>query len=252
MKSNNNINKNSPKSKMSKSNPKTNTISKLKSDIIKCKESLKSEFMRLGGRNYGIYQSKEIDKFLKSGFDILKFDSFGEFGLFDDSVPLCVMAIGSYALGEMSVKSSIDLAIIYKDEFGYNSKAIAQKYAQILKTAGLDIASKLYESAELEANINDTELAMLFSHVRLVCGSKILYKNIKNQLSQINKSKKSELIRHHLNKLSPMTVPEYLDCSPNLFNGNGGFMDYKRAFWLFSLFNGAPKANALRYIDENE
>ena len=251
MKFNNNINENSPKIK-AKLSTKTNTISKLKADITKCKDSLKDEFIRLGGRNYGIYQSKEIDKFLKSGFDILKFESFGEFGLSDDSVPLCVMAIGSYALGEMSVKSSIDLAIIYKDEFGYNSKAIAQKYAQILKIVGLDIVVQLYESTELETNTKDIELAILFSHVRLVCGSKILYKNIKNQLSQINKDKKFELIRHHLNKLSPMTAPEYLDCSPNLLSGSGGFMDYKRVFWLFSLFNGAPKANALRYIDENE
>ena len=98
---------------------KNKTNIKLKEDIAKCKESLKSRFIKLGGRNYGIYQSKEIDKFLKSAFDIVKLDSFGEFVLSDDSVPLCVVAIGSYALGEMSVKSSIDLAIIYKNELYY-------------------------------------------------------------------------------------------------------------------------------------
>ena len=235
---------------MRSSKNKTNV--KLKEDIAKCKESLKGQFIKLGGRNYGIYQAKEIDKFLKSVFDIVKLDSFGEFVLSDDSVPLCVVAIGSYALGEMSVKSRIDLAIIYKNELGYNSKAIAQRYLQILKNVGLDIEAKLYEQDELSAICDDIELAVLFSHIRLVCGSKILYKNIKTQITQINKDKKDELIRYHLNKLEPMSCPHYLDCSPNLLNGSGGFMDYKRAFWLFSLFGGTLKSNALKYIDENE
>ena len=209
---------------------------KLKDDITKCKNSLKSNFMRLGGRNYGIYQSKEIDKFLKTAFNILKFDSFGEFDPSDESVPLCVVAIGSYALGEMSVKSNIDLAIIYKNELGYNSNAIAQRYANILKEVGLDIEAKICEKDELLSLANDIELMVLFSHIRLVCGSKILYKNIKNQISKLNEKKKDELISYHLRKLEPMSCPQYLDCSPNLLNGSGGFMDYKRIFWLFSLF----------------
>ncbi|MEE3705542.1 hypothetical protein V2I29_08175 [Campylobacter sp. CX2-8023-23] len=225
------------------------TIIKLKDDITKCKNSLKSNFMRLGGRNYGIYQSKEIDKFLKSAFDILKFDSFGDFEPNDDSVPLCVMAIGSYALAEMSVKSHIELAIIYKNELGYNSKSIAYRYTNILKDVGLDVDAKLYERDELDLIANDIELTVLFSHIRFVCGSKMLYKDIKNQISQINESKKDELIMYHLHKLEPMNCPHYLDCSPNLFSGNGGFMDYKR---VFSLFGTNPKTSVLKYIDENE
>ena len=140
---------------MRSSKNKTNV--KLKEDIAKCKESLKGQFIKLGGRNYGIYQAKEIDKFLKSAFDIVKIDSFGEFILSDDSVPLCVVAIGSYALGEMSVKSRIDLAIIYKNELGYNSKAIAQRYLQILKNVGLDIKAKLYEQDELSADLSSVQ-----------------------------------------------------------------------------------------------
>ncbi|WP_086232464.1 nucleotidyltransferase domain-containing protein [Campylobacter devanensis] len=231
---------------------KNKTNLKLKDDIAKCKNSLKSNFMRLGGRNYGIYQSKEIDKFLKTAFNILKLDSFGEFVLSDDSVPLCVVAIGSYALGEMSVKSNIDLAIIYKNELGYNSNAIAQRYANILKEVGLDIEAKICEKDELLSLANDIELMVLFSHIRLVCGSKILYKNIKNQISKLNEKKKDELISYHLRKLEPMSCPQYLDCSPNLLNGSGGFMDYKRIFWLFSLFGGTLKTNILKYIDEDE
>ena len=141
---------------------------KLKDDITKCKNSLKSNFMRLGGRNYGIYQSKEIDKFLKTAFNILKFDSFGEFDLRDESVPLCVVAIGSYALGEMSVKSNIDLAIIYKNELGYNSNAIAQRYANILKEVGLDIEAKICEKDKILSLANDIEVMVIFRHSRVV------------------------------------------------------------------------------------
>lgn len=225
-----------------------------KDGVLKCKKSLKHQFGKLAGKSFGAYQSKEIDKFIKHAFLAVKLKYFGEFDPDDDKIPLSVIALGSYALSEMSVKSSIDLLISYKNIPGYNIKEIVDHYALFLKNINLDINCMVFEVGEIFDKVkDDIELKTMFYQIRYICASKQLYKLSRDEVGELKNYKKDEFIKWHLDKLMPYDTIAPLSQKPDIKNGYGGFYDYKRIYWLLNgLDKNSPKFHALKVMSEKE
>lgn len=240
--------------KISNPNDEYAILESCKDDIKECKNSLKKNFKKLAGRSFGAYQSKGIDKFFKYTFEAVKVKYFGQFVPNDEQIPICVIALGSYALNEMSVKSSIDFFISYKDLPGYNTKNIVECYVKFLLDVGLDINYKIYEINEIFDKLkDDLELKVMFYQIRYICASKLLYKETKNKILELKSYKKDEFIKFHLDKLKPYNEIAFLSQNPNLKSGYGGFNDYKRIYWLLNSLDGnTPKFHALKFISEKE
>ncbi|WP_163280319.1 nucleotidyltransferase domain-containing protein [Campylobacter fetus] len=240
--------------KFLKSKDEDSVLASCKDGVLKCKKALKKQFIKLGGRSFGTYQSKEIDKFFKCAFEATKISYFGEFAPDDEQLPISVIALGSYALSEMSVRSDIDFFISYKNVAGYNVKDIVKSYIKFLKDINLDINPLYYEIDELfDAIKDDLELKTMFYQVRYVCASKQLYKMTKDKVFELKEYKKDDFIKFHLDKLTPFDEIKLLSQKPDIKNGYGGFYDFKRVFWLLnSVDENSPKSHALKFISEKE
>ncbi len=235
-------------------NTKSDDLTSLKNEVVKCKNGLNARFIKLAGKSFGLYQSREIDKFITKAYEIVKHDLFKEFAPKDDQMPLCVVATGSYALSEMTIKSKIDLAIIYKNICGYASEHIATSLGSALNAVSLDANTKIYEIESFFDTIkDDIETKTLFYQVRFVCGSKQLYKLCKEQICELKNYKKDEFIAFHLSKFGRYDMLNSLSARPNLRDGYGGFYDYKRIFWLLNMIDeNTPRTHAFKFIDEKE
>ncbi len=233
---------------------KNDDIPALRAEIAKCKSTLKNRFIKLAGKSFGSYQSREIDRFITKAYEIVKFALFGEFAPPPEQLPLCVIATGSYALGEMTIKSKIDLAIFYKNIAGYNAAHAAREVESALALVGLEAACKCYElGAFAGAVLDDIETKTLFYQVRFVCGSKRLYKLIKEQIAAVRAHDKPAFIAHHLARLGRYEMMRTMSLRPNLRDGYGGFYDYKRIFWLINMIDeNTPRTHAFRFINEKE
>lgn len=233
---------------------KNDDIPALKGEVGRCKTTLKNRFVKLAGKSFGIYQSKEIDKFITKAYEIVKFSLFGDFAPNAEQMPLCVIATGSYALNEMTVKSKIDLALIYKNVSGYTSELIAARLQEAFDIVGLETNCKSYElDAFAKQLLGDIESKTLFYQVRFVCGSKKLYKLAKEQIGVVKSHNKEEFISYHLGKLGEYEMMRTMNLRPNLRDGYGGFYDYKRIFWLINMIDeNTPRTHAFKFIDEKE
>lgn len=223
-------------------------------EVLKCRKNLQKQFIKLDGRNFGLYQSKEIDRFFKYAYEAVKTEYFDDFYPPDEKIPFVVIAIGSYAFCEVSVKSSVDFAVIYKTIQGFNCDKFSQSYVSFLEKMGLDLSYKIYEISELFDQTKDNiELKTLFAQIRFVSGSKKLYITARDEINRLKSYKKDEFIKYHLEKLSPFDDIKFLSQCPDLKNGYGGFYDFKRIFWLLnSICDQNPKIQALKFLSEDE
>ncbi|AII14497.1 [protein-PII] uridylyltransferase [Campylobacter iguaniorum] len=240
--------------KLLKSKDEDDILQSCKDNVLRCKNNLKKQFAKLGGRSFGVYQSKEIDNFFKCAFEAVKIKYFDSFAPDDDQIPITVIAIGSYGMNEMSVKSSIDFFISYKNVPGYNVRLIVESYIKILKDINLYINYKIYEIDEMfDLLKGDMELKTMFYQIRFVCASKQLYKLTRDKINELKEYKKDEFIKFHLKELAPYDRIKLLNQKPDLKKGYGGFYDYKRIFWLLnSIDDNTPKSHALKVISEKE
>ncbi len=228
-------------------------LSAAREQVRKVREGLREQFLRLGGRNFGAYQSREIDGFFATAWAAVKFEYFGDFEPSDEQIPICVLALGSYAFNEINFNSKVDFAVIYKDLPGFNAAKIARAFVSFTREMGIDVNPQIYELSGLFLRAkDDNELKALFGQIRFVCASKKLYKAAKDEIARVREYEKEKFFAYHLGKLAPFDEVLPLSQRPNLKTGYGGFYDFKRVFWLLNALGGNPRERTLKWLGEKQ
>ena len=70
--------------------------------------------------------TKKIDSILKMIYKVATRDMFGDYLPMKNSIPLGLVALGSYGREQLCVHSDIDLMLVYKDIPAYNVKEIIE------------------------------------------------------------------------------------------------------------------------------
>lgn len=225
----------------------------IKTDIVKFNSSLKRHFQKLAGRNYGAYLSKNYDKFIKESYDEILSELFGDFTPAVEKIPLCVVATKRYARNEQSTGLDADIIMIYKDIKGYQISDLMVKFREFLIDLGLRISVFSYDNDTLfdlaKENYGLKDALFL---LRYVCGSKAIYKELKEIISRLKDYQKDEYLRYQYANLEPYDNINFLDLQPNPIMGYGGLDEIYRSDLMLSLIGENLKQSTLKYIDENE
>jgi len=109
----------------------------LKKEIKSYFDTLEDTFSTSGGKDFLVKHTKKIDSILQLIFKVAQREMFGDYTPMKNSIPLAMVALGSYGREQLCVHSDIDLMLVYKDIPGYNLQEMIEKINLIARDNSL-------------------------------------------------------------------------------------------------------------------
>jgi len=204
----------------------------IKSDIRSYHLTLDEVFKNSSGKDFLVKHTKKIDSVLKFIYKATIRNLFFPFVPMKNSIPISLVALGSYGREQLCVHSDIDLMIVYKKIDGYNIDAIIEKILYILWDTGLHIGHRVHEVGELfEVAKTDLTIKTALLESRFIDGSHSLWTQTQNSLQLIRHHETKEYIEAKKQEYQKNTIFDFT-MEPNLKKGVGGFRDANLVFWI--------------------
>ena len=209
----------------------------LKKDIKSYFNTLEETFSNSGGKDFLVKHTKKIDTVLKMVYQVAQREMFGNYAPMKNSIPLALVALGSYGREQLCVHSDIDLMIVYKEIPGYNTKEMIEKILYILWDTGLKLGHRVHTVDELyEVSKTDITIKTALIESRFIEGSHFIWVDTQNSIRNIRKDDPKTFITSKLEEQEKKHKKFPLTMEPNLKDGVGGFRDANLVFWIGKVF----------------
>ena len=218
----------------------------LKKNIKTYFSTLEERFANSKGRDFLFKHTKAIDTLLQTVYRVAFRSSFGNYPPMRDSLPITLLALGSYGREQLCVYSDIDLMIVYKDIKGYNTQEIIEKILHILWDCGLKLGHRVHEVGEIfEVSKTDITIKTSMIESRFIAGSKHLLAELDNELNKIRHHNQDEFIDAKIEEIKKLHKKYPLSMEPNLKDGEGGFRSANLVYWLGNILYNVNKIKEL-------
>jgi [protein-PII] uridylyltransferase len=227
----------------------------LKQEIKTYFDTLEETFATSGGKDFLVKHTKKIDSILKLIFKVAQREMFGDYAPMKNSIPLALVALGSYGREQLCVYSDIDLMIVYKEIPGYNTKEMIEKILYILWDTGLKLGHRVHTVEELfEVSKTDITIKTALIESRFIEGSHFIWTETQNAISLIRHNNVKEYIELKLQEQESKHHRFPLTMEPNLKEGVGGFRDANLVYWIGKIFYNVNTIKDLptNIVDEKE
>jgi [protein-PII] uridylyltransferase len=227
----------------------------LKKDIKTYFDTLEETFFHSGGKDFLVKHTKKIDSILKIVYRVALREMFRDYAPMKNTLPLALIALGSYGREQLCVHSDIDLMIVYKEVPGYNLKEMIEKILYILWDTGLKLGHRVHTVEELyEVSKTDITIKTALIESRMIEGSSFIWTETQNAISQIRHDDPKTFIRLKLEEQAKKHTKFPLTMEPNLKEGVGGFRDANLVFWIGKIFYNVDNIKNLPVdiVDEKE
>ena len=211
----------------------------LKEHIKRYFETLPESFADTGGKDFLIRHTRHIDALLKLIFHVAMRRAFGEYLPLKNSLPVTLVAMGSYGREQLCVYSDIDLMILYKEVPGYNTQMIIEKVLYLIWDSGLKLGHRVHQIDELaKISRGDITIKTALIESRFIDGSHALWTEAQNVLARIRKDRIDDFVRYRLEERNAQYRKDPITMEPNLKEGTGGFRDANLIYWIGSCYYG--------------
>ncbi|MDD2451481.1 MAG: HD domain-containing protein [Sulfurovum sp.] len=205
----------------------------LQADIKHYLENLEESFRTSEGKDFLVQHTRKIDCILQLVYKVALRAMFGNYAPMKNSLPVAMIALGSYGREQLCVRSDIDLMIVYKEIPGYNTQAFIEKILYILWDTGLKLGHRVHTVEELfEVSRTDITIKTALIESRFIEGSNFIWTATQNVLQQIRHDNIEGFIQEKLQEQKEKHRKYPLTMEPNLKEGVGGFRDANLVFWI--------------------
>lgn len=228
-------------------NAKDFEISKLfKNHIVEYKASLPEIFEQTQGKDFLVKHTKALDKIISLMYKTVLRQMFGNYIPMRSSVPIAIIALGSYGREQLAVHSDIDLMIVFKKCPGYNTDAIIEKLLYLAWDAGLKLGHRVHEVDDIEkAASEDITIRTSFMEARLIIGSPFTWHASQQAFTNIRRTEPKEYILAKIEEAHTRRHKYPTSMQPNIKEGVGGLRDSNLLFWLASTRYGVSTQKEL-------
>lgn len=217
--------------------------------------SLEVIFEENQGKDFLVKHTKAIDGFITLIYKYALRVNFDNYIPMTNSIPISIIALGSYGREQLSIYSDIDLMIVYKDIKGFNTKEIIEKILYTIWDANLKLGHRVHEVEELTEVANtDITIKTALIESRFICGSKFLWFEVQNGLNKIRNHNQREFIIDKLNEYSQRRDKYPISMEAFIKEGNGGLRDANTLFWIANAMYGVDSLKQLigKFFSEDE
>jgi len=209
-------------------------LSKLFKQYIKeYKESLPGLFEQNQGKDFLVKHTKKLDSIIELMYKIVLRRIFGNYLPMRSSIPIAVVALGSYGREQLSVHSDIDLLIVYEDISGFNSELIIEKLFYLALDAGMKLGHRVHEVNDLfQASTEDITIKTSLMEARFIVGSPFTWHETQRELNKIQHFEQKEFIIAKIEEAQARRKKHPSSMQPNLKESVGGLRDSHLLFWI--------------------
>ena len=222
-------------------------VSKLiKNEIKSYLNSLNEVFESDQGKNFLVRHTKNIDSIIKSAYKYTLRTFFKDYLPLSNSIPITLVALGSYGREQLCVYSDIDLMIVYEEINGFRIKNIIEKFMQLLWDSGMKLGHRVHEVRELkDASRSDHTIKTALIESRYIGGSKLLWVKVENSLKTIIKDEPKKFILAKLDEYQSRRKKYPFSMEPDIKNSPGGLRDFNTIYWIAKIKFNTPKIKEL-------
>ncbi|HIO70856.1 MAG TPA: HD domain-containing protein [Campylobacterales bacterium] len=218
--------------------------------IEEYRKGLKEEFINgLRGRQFVLKYNRFYDSIISLIYKVVLRKMFKNYLPMRNSIPIVIVALGSYGREEMTIHSDIDLMVAYVEIEGFNIEKIIEKFIYLAWDSGLKLGHRVHSISEIVkvAKSNETiKTAMIES--RKIIGSSFVWGVLQDQLNIIREDEKEEFITQKMEYRAFGKVKLYGAMEVDLKEGIGGLRDSNGLFWILNVLY---RANSIRdLVDE--
>jgi [protein-PII] uridylyltransferase len=171
------------------------------------------------------------------------------------SIPIALIALGSYGREQLCVYSDIDLMIVYEEIEGYNTKVLIEKMLYILWDSGLKLGHRVHTTKEL-LNVSQTDITIKTAILesRFIEGSKSIWTETQNIINAIRHDNPEKFIRLKIEEQKSKHLSFPLTMEPNIKDGVGGFRDANLVYWIGKVLYNVDNIRQLPndIVDDND
>ena len=209
-------------------------------------DSIDTTVETTGGKDFFIKHTKHTDKFLILLYKYILRKNFGSHQPMSTSIPISLIALGSYGREQLCIYSDIDIMILYENIKGYNLKDIMEEFITLAWDCGLKLGSRVHELKEIsEAVKEDITIKSSILESRMIYGSKILWYGYENVLSKIRKTNQNEFVSDKLEEHKQRLLKYPLKMEPNIKDGYGGIRESNMMYWMANILYGVTNTKDL-------
>ncbi|MBU1216909.1 HD domain-containing protein [bacterium] len=215
-------------------------LSKLfKEYIAEYKSSLPQLFQNSQGKDFLVKHTKKLDSILELMYKTVLRRAFGNYMPMRSSIPIAIVALGSYGREQLCVHSDIDLLIVYEDTDGYNTQLIIEKLFYMALDAGLKLGHRVHKVNDLfKASTEDITIRTSLMESRLITGSTFTWHATLRELNRIRLYEPKEFILAKIEEAQLRRKKNPPSMQPNIKESVGGLRDTQLLFWLAQTIYG--------------
>ncbi len=203
-------------------------------------------FAQTGGKDFLVRHTRTIDNIIRLIYKVAIREMFGEYTPLKNSIPITLVALGSYGREQLCLYSDIDLMFVYKKVAGYQIEPLIEKMLYLLWDSGLKLGHRVHELSDLSIVAReDITIKSALLECRFIEGSKFLWIGVENALSDIRHEDPESFIRLKVEERRALHKKYPLTMEPNIKEGVGGFRDANMVFWIGKLLYNAPRIREL-------
>ncbi|RLA69857.1 MAG: phosphohydrolase [Epsilonproteobacteria bacterium] len=222
-------------------------ISKLfKTYIANYKSSLPELFEKNQGKDFLVRHTKSLDTIIDLMYKTVLRQMFGTYLPMRSSIPIAVIALGSYGREQLCVHSDIDLMLVYEENEGYNTDAILEKLLYLAWDAGLKLGHRVHEIKDLlKASREDITIRTSLMESRLITGSTFTWHATQRQLNIIRYDNPKKFILAKIEEANIRRNKYPFSMQPNIKEGTGGMRDSQLLYWIAKTIYGVNSLKEL-------
>jgi len=212
-------------------------LSKLFKQYIKnYKDSLPELFESSQGKDFLVKHTKKLDSIISLMYKTVLRRMFGNYLPMRNSIPITVVALGSYGREQLCVHSDIDLLIVYEDIEGYETKLIIEKLFYLALDAGLKLGHRVHTVDDLfDSSLEDITIKTSLMEARFIAGSNFTWHNTQRALNRIRLHNQKEFILAKIEEAQLRRKKYPTSMQPNIKESVGGLRDSQLISWIAHL-----------------
>lgn len=209
-------------------------LSKLfKAYIKEYKSSLDELFEKNQGKDFLVRHTKQLDSIISLMYKTVLRRMFGNYMPMRSSIPIAIVALGSYGREQLCVHSDIDLLIAYEEVQGFNTKLMIEKFFYLALDAGLKLGHRVHECKDLfDASNSDITIKTSLMEARFVTGSNLTWLLATKELNKIRLYNQKEFILAKIEEAQIRRKKHPTSMQPNIKETIGGLRDTNLIYWI--------------------
>ena len=225
-------------------------LSKLfKAYIAEYKTSLSELFKKNQGKDFLVRHTKQLDSIISLMYKTVLRRIFGNYMPMRSSIPIAIIALGSYGREQLCVHSDIDLLIVYEKVDGFKSELIIEKLFYLALDAGLKLGHRVHEVNDLFHSSNeDITIKTSLMESRFITGSTLTWLATSKELNRIRLYNQKEFILAKIQEATLRQKKFPISMQPNIKESVGGLRDTNLIFWIAKSIYGVTILKDLTQI----